>query len=174
MKYNFYFVFNETVRMTPLYIVLLLLLYAMMTPQPHKWNVLDAKVLVYSSPFCMPTYTPSAYLDSQTTNCRVRGCIRFHISTLSSFDVFPPVSPLVMEFATSKKWVPLFFRKGTTQVHFEWPSQKGGIDQGVNLIKIIKKKCIKGLSVLDCNLFTLHCKRIDNESRRYTAYNFNF
>lgn len=123
------FAFNETVFLFPRCCIVL---YARVTQKPHKYNVLESKVLVYSSPFCLPTYTPTPYLHSQTTNCRVWGCIRFHVCTLSSFDVFPPVSPLVMKFVTSKKRVPLFFSRGSTQVHIEWPPHKKGVLIRVN------------------------------------------
>lgn len=78
----------------------------------------------------------------------VMGCSQFHISTLSSFDVFPLVSPLVMKFVMSKKWNLLFLSEGSAQFTMNDPH---------------KKALFRTLSV--CSLFPLQCcKWIDDEN----------
>lgn len=62
--------------------------------------------------FVFPQTLPALISTLKPTNCKVRGCIQFHISTLSSFDVFLPVSPLVIKLVTSKWVSPSVLRGG--------------------------------------------------------------
>lgn len=70
--------------------------------------------------FVFPQTLPVLISTLKPPNCRVRGCTRFHVRALSSFDVLPPVGPLAMEFVTSKsERLLLFSSEGSSRVRSE-------------------------------------------------------